>query len=106
MFLELSLLSFDFFFEQIILLDDHCIVLVLLLNLAFVFFLDNTHLSVLVSELLFKCLQFFLHGLFFVLNLVNMSFDCRSLLVNYSFSLFDFIHVVLHLVIEIIFEEF
>ena len=35
-----------------------------------------------------------------------MGFHSWSLLVNYSFSLFDLIHIVLHLVIEIIFEEF
>jgi hypothetical protein len=46
-----------------------------------------------------------LHRFLLILNLINMSFDCKSLLINYCLSLFDFSHVVFHLVIEIILEE-
>ena len=67
--------------------------------------LNTSHLLFLLPELFLEIVQLILQLLVFRLNLDDVHLQTLPLIVDISLSLLNFLHVVLHLALEVILQE-
>lgn len=105
MFSNFSFVLIDSFFDHLGSVSDRVYLVLLLLNFAFPVSLNGLVFLFLDPQLLIKCKYLVSKLLLLILHQVLVRLEGGALVFNYSLGLFDLLHVVLHLSLEVILKE-